>query len=317
MLQRLSRTTGRFYALARAADPDGFRTEMLESIRKLIGFDGAILETGHVTFAAKHASASDPVAERLTAILSHGETQYYHAATTACFSALKKPQSINRKSQLLRHELPWLRNLAGENGIQKILLHGDVLQPHGIPRWLLLYRTRDDDFNQENAALLDACWPHVVQAIDINLQYTLSRVDRHRARRALSLINSCGVIEAADDGLIELLKSEWPDFNGASLHQAVLESLLNTRAYRGKHIELTAFHNLGYLVCTGRRLPLVSMLSPSEMNAVQCFAHGMTHSAIAGHLGVSRHTIRNQLANAYQKLGIHSKAELIRLVSNI
>jgi DNA-binding CsgD family transcriptional regulator len=33
-------------------------------------------------------------------------------------------------------------------------------------------------------------------------------------------------------------------------------------------------------------------------------------------LGVSEHTVKNHLANAYRKLGVHSKQELIEFVDN-
>ena len=38
------------------------------------------------------------------------------------------------------------------------------------------------------------------------------------------------------------------------------------------------------------------------------FARGMTHKEIAAHLNVSPHTVRNQLAQVYLKLGVHDKA---------
>lgn len=319
MLQHLSKTMASLYALAQEAEPGRFRAELLGLVRALIRFDGAVLETKHINFTARHdfSAQSDRVAERIATILNQAELPHCHAVTAAFFSALAAPQIINHKIYFQQHGLPWLREFATEGGTHKVLLYGDVPMPYRIPRWLILYRLGENDFTETDAALLNACWPHIVQAIEINLLCTLSRVDPHHAQRALSLVNSRGVIEIADIRLVDLLKTEWPTFDGCSLPQAALSALLDTGVFRGKSIELSAFRKLGYMACTGRRIPMVSMLSPSEMTVVQCFARGMTHSAIAGRIGVSPHTIRNQLANAYKKLGVHSKAELIRLISSI
>jgi DNA-binding CsgD family transcriptional regulator len=49
--------------------------------------------------------------------------------------------------------------------------------------------------------------------------------------------------------------------------------------------------------------------------AQQLFAEGHTHHQIALQLGISHHTVRNQLANVYRKLDIHSKLELVRALT--
>jgi DNA-binding NarL/FixJ family response regulator len=47
------------------------------------------------------------------------------------------------------------------------------------------------------------------------------------------------------------------------------------------------------------------------------FASGMSHKQIARELGVSHHTVRNQLAHLYRKLNLHDKASLAQyLVAN-
>jgi DNA-binding CsgD family transcriptional regulator len=318
MLQHLSTTMSSLYALAQDAEPERFRCELLEIVRSLIRFDGAVLEARHINLTARHDcdAAREPLIDRVATILSHLELPHYHVATAAFFAALTKPEIVNRPSDLEQHALPCLRELAAADKVLKLLLYGDVMPPQYIPRWLILYRTGEDDFTEADAGLLRACWPHIVQALEINLRSALNQVDPQHAKRALALINSCGVIEAADACLLQLLRTEWPDFNECSLPSSVLTALLETGVYLGKYVELNAFLKFGYLACAAKPLPIVTMLSPSEMNAAQWFASGMTHSEIAGRLGVSRHTIRNQLANAYQKLGIHSRTELIRVLSN-
>jgi DNA-binding NarL/FixJ family response regulator len=44
------------------------------------------------------------------------------------------------------------------------------------------------------------------------------------------------------------------------------------------------------------------------------YADGLTQSSIAGRLGVSPSTVRNQLASVYGKLQVHSKVDLVRVL---
>lgn len=56
----------------------------------------------------------------------------------------------------------------------------------------------------------------------------------------------------------------------------------------------------------------LAALTPGEHAAARRFAAGLTHKQVARELGVSPHTVRSQLASAYAKLGLHSKAALVR-----
>lgn len=318
MLQRLSTTMARLYTLAQNAEPERFRSEVLGLVRTLVDFDAAILETGHVNARLLQAAGTpgDRSAARIATLLSESRIAEHQEEKLAYFSTLARPQALNSPDALRQHALHCLREQAMEDCCRKLLIFGDVRMPQRLPRWLILCRTGEQDFSENDVALLHACWPHLMQAVEHNLQRALDRVDPEQAKRALSLVNSRGMIEIADGRLCELLQAEWPDFDGYRLPPEAVAALLAGGIYRGTRIELSAFHRFGYLACTGRRLPVANRLSPSETNAAHYFAKGLTHSEIAQRLGVSRHTIRNQLANAYQKLGVHSKAELIRVISN-
>jgi DNA-binding NarL/FixJ family response regulator len=50
------------------------------------------------------------------------------------------------------------------------------------------------------------------------------------------------------------------------------------------------------------------------MRAALLFAAGSSYKDITAHLGLSTHTVRNQISSAYRKLGIHSKFELAKAI---
>ena len=56
-------------------------------------------------------------------------------------------------------------------------------------------------------------------------------------------------------------------------------------------------------------------LTPSERKVCELAAAGLTKVAIAGRLGLSPHTVKTHLRNAYQRLGVGNRVELTRVLS--
>jgi DNA-binding CsgD family transcriptional regulator len=58
-------------------------------------------------------------------------------------------------------------------------------------------------------------------------------------------------------------------------------------------------------------------LTGSELSVVDLWLTGRSMRSIATERGVSRRTVANQIASAYQKLGVSSRAELLALVHDL
>lgn len=54
-----------------------------------------------------------------------------------------------------------------------------------------------------------------------------------------------------------------------------------------------------------------------EQRVVHLVERGLTNPEIAGVLGVSRHTIRNQLASVFSKLQVSRRAELVYVIGRV
>ena len=54
-----------------------------------------------------------------------------------------------------------------------------------------------------------------------------------------------------------------------------------------------------------------------EQRVVHLVERGLTNPEIAGMLGVSMHTIRNQLASVFGKLQVSRRAELVYLLGRV
>lgn len=315
MLEKFSNALAVLYRQAQRTEPGLFRQGLLDQVRELVACDGGVLSVWQLSTSSHDSAPPERVCARICMLLQQAEPAQAQRHAAAFFSSLPSPQIVNDKHALRRHPLPWMQELHDDENLQKLMLLGDLGPQQGTARWIILFRCGARGFSPHDAAVLHAFWHHAMQAMDMNLDSALSRVETSGGERTAALVNSRGIIEIADERVKELLLQEWPMLRGAALPKTALASLLATACYRGKFIELRAFHKSGYLACTVEKVRAVTMLTPSEISAVQCFARGMTHSAIACRFGVSPHTVRNQLANAYRKLGVHSKAELIRVVA--
>lgn len=317
-MQTFSSTVAELYERAAYTGPRVFPTEAVQLVRRLIDFDGAILGIGNSDMGLAKNLVIDQAC--VQGDLDGLQDDYADVPLGALLlpvysKGLPQPLACDWQDLDIAYEVPQWRNFARKHAMRKLLVFGDVPTEHNNARWIILYRIADQEFQNEDCSLLHALWPHLTQAITFNLERALLRSDPHRSTRAMALINSRGLIEVADKSMNDLLKLEWPDFDERSLPITVVSALVEEGIYHGKRIEMTGFQKFGYMACIARRVPLIKSLAPSEMNVAHRFACGMTHKEIAAHLNVSPHTVRNQLAQVYLKLGVHDKAALARLMS--
>lgn len=320
MFKTFSSIVAALYERASHVDPHEFPAEAVQLARRLIPFDGAVLgvRSADITIA-RHVAINRPIVDLEGAALHGVEDELLpdEAFASAFLWALSKPVAFDWKDlggaqEGIQHE-----HAASRRNMNKMLGFGDAAGGPDNARWIVLYRSGEEAFGKQDRDMLHTLWPHVRQAVTFNLERALYRSDPERSAHAMALVNSRGLIETCDRKMSGLLKLEWPECSGSVLPAAAVTALIQGGLYRGKRIELTGSQKYGYMVCTATRNPLLGSLAPSEMNVADRFARGMTHKQIAAHLNVSPHTVRNQLAQIYLKLGVHGKVELARLMSRI
>ena len=330
-LQAFSSTVRDMYALAEYAPPEQFLTQAINLLQMWIRFDGAVFGTGEATqkhkvsvmnttaesphftlpesFAAMARSDDDPVARGFReAPLSPsrgGIKEIYRSSRDG-----KKPQS---------RQVPGVRSLSEELGLCHLIVHGDDPKRVRPARWIMLYRKHDVRFSETDAACLHGLWIHLSRALAINRARALEReTNTDKSQSAASgMISVEGVFEIADQRLFDLLEREWPEMAPESIPPHVMEALLMGKTFRGTQIEITLHRQHGSLYCRVRPVGAMEILTPREFVVARRFAAGMSHKQIARELGVSHHTVRNQLAHLYRKLNLHDKASLAQyLVTN-
>ena len=97
---------------------------------------------------------------------------------------------------------------------------------------------------------------------------------------------------------------------GDSNSEIAMEVLRAGKVFRGEKIEITLIQRNGFNRCRIIPIKNLELLSPREFVIARRFSNGMSHKKIARELGISHHTVRNQLAHTYRKLNVHDKVSL-------
>ncbi|MFZ9366878.1 MAG: response regulator transcription factor [Burkholderiaceae bacterium] len=330
-MQAFSTTVRDLYALAEYAAPEQFLERAINLLQMWIRFDGAIFGTGEKsnpqsvtrlisaesqheatvpeTVLAREAQQDDPVARGIrNAPMSPsrgGIRELYRKKRTG-----KKEQSLTRSGP---------RSLMDELGLCHLMFHGDDPKKVQPARWIVLYRQQDVRFAETDAACLHGLWIHLSRALAINRTRTLERLSKPGARRdnlsVTGLIHDDGRVEIADQRFFDLLAREWPELAPDFIPEGALQLLNEGKVFRGRQVEISSTRKAGSLLCRIRPIDVMEVLSPREFVVARRFAAGMSHKQIARELGVSHHTVRNQLAHLYRKLDLHNKGALAQYLA--
>lgn len=319
-MQAFSNTLSDLYDWAIRSPPENFAVEMLRSLHSLIPFNGAVIRIGGAEVAMEYdlITMQEVVYKRDWGYLRENlKTSDYERIITTTLYGLSYPLMGTCREIYKDLGLASLYNFSQKLNFHHLLLFGESPGTESPARWLVLYRDEERDFfNDSEAGFLHELWKHLLRAFTINLKNALKQIDEEKRQHAFALVNSLGVVEVADSSFSTLLGLEWPDTPVDLALERIMQRLQKTTAYRGKRIRIAMYPKFGYLVCAVSRLPLLTLLSPSEQTVAEHFASGNNYKKIALQLDMSLNTVRNHIANVYRKLGINDKALLASLISH-
>lgn len=296
-----------------------FQDYLFDTLRPVIGFDSAIWITGvHETSQTNSLWYHRRVPVDVSAYLRH-----FTAVDTVRVAALACPGTAYR--------LEDTRDMAGyyaSEVYRDIGRRGRMEQVMGISQFNAITRLshyivayghdRTRPFRDAERDALQRLLPHLIAAwrhrqMSEMLQIPLPRGETHHTACGRAIADYHGVVEAADDGFAAVIASAFPGWRGPRLPDVLCELLAG--ADDSTHIgslSVRVSRSTQSCVLTLIESDAAAKLTAAELRAAQLYASGATQAAIAEHLGVSQHTIRNQLATVYDKLGIHNKVELSR-----
>lgn len=186
-----------------------------------------------------------------------------------------------------------------------------------------LYRNhRGRPFSESERRFKQILIPHLTEAWNFNamlyVDYTSGPRQSYQTRCAV--IDREGVVYNSESDFAELLLSEFPNWHGPRIPAILLDPLMGPGegSYHGVAVVVSKLRNIeeGMFLIGVRPLSRIDHLTSRELAVSREFAAGKTYKEIANGLGVSPATVRNQLQSAYSKLGVNSKIELAKQLSN-
>jgi DNA-binding CsgD family transcriptional regulator len=309
-MQSFSRALVGLYDLAEQRGHDIFLHAGMELLRPWLNFNGAFLWLGEIDAGLVLGRPFRPLPDLSAATPDDQEVlRAIDAPVRDRLTGLSAPLVWRWPESAVM--LPaamseWL----GDSRCLNFMLFGEDGTPDKPARWMLLYRDCDAGFEPSEAACLHGAWFHLMRATD------LERLDAGDLQRAVALVTVRGYVIAADANFRKLLADEWPDRQGVLLPPELVCALNGGRnVYRGQRIEIVLTKQGQYVACRATALGEENELTPGEYMVARRYATGLSHKKIARELGVSPHTVRNQIAHLYAKLGIHDKAALAQYLT--
>jgi DNA-binding CsgD family transcriptional regulator len=189
--------------------------------------------------------------------------------------------------------------------------------------FIVLYRAdRACPFSDDERASFRTLAPHMAtawrhrQIVGLFEQSKGAVLGELASTRIHSVVDDLGAIYVADSDFAAALNDSFDGWTGSSLPDPL-------KAFIASGEMKTTLAGLDFVINRSANRHILSIhggsangtLSEGEKRTARLFAEGHTHHQIAQLLGISHHTVRNQLANVYRKLDIHSKLELVRVLA--
>jgi DNA-binding CsgD family transcriptional regulator len=297
------------YRSARAEQPHEFQKHALERLRELVEFDFGAWGGG----AAEDRQVTDVVmldqSERL-----FGEWMEVAAEDAYCDLALRRLDHTVLFDDVpeFRRSFAWnehWRRFDAENMIATIMA-----EPiDGYVSFVgLCNADRSRNFGRRDRELKQLLMPHLSSALHLSRENML----RHASSRdeGLAIVNSGGWVLASQPPFAALARAEWGRA-GPRLPASFVEAGLDRKSWRGRAIALRIQQLPPYYLLRATPVSPLEALTPREREVAEQFARGLSYKEVAVALHIAPATVRNHLARIYDKLGLETKSELVRLLA--
>ena len=307
------------YRFGRDVPIGDFQKWALERLREVITFDSAVWGTGGET---PQTINSGYVHEQPRATIEEyvsGGWQSKDFLRSACVA--KPGVAIN------------IVDLVSPAGWRRTALYRRFARPHGIEWALCTFqaephsslnafislwrRDRDRPFSEDDRKRMQVLMPHLVEAMHANHLWHFSSAAAPTAGWGTSGMGVCdraGLVYDYSRSFSRLIRAEWPGWAGGTL-PAVLVASFPTGTFVGKRIDVDAEPLGDQWLVRARAGGAAKQLGARERQVATLYARGMDYREISRTVGVAPTTVRNQLRASFRKLGVTSKLDLARRLS--
>lgn len=313
--QAVNRLVLSLYREGRDVQLHSFQAWALEQLQSVIGFDSAWW--GNAGMAPHKITGSrlfNCDASILQDYPAHMDSDFFRAAWLASPGRTINLSDLCTRERYVSTDL--YRKVGRKFRMEWSL--GTLLAGPNAPHSEFLTLWRHDaqrPFSEAERQAKQLLMPHLVEAFRAaRLRHFLGGKDTRP--KAWALADGQGFIREMSPAFAAALRSQWPNWHGSLLPEALACCVVAGRAFKANalSIEVRQNDNLRFLEAKARS-PL-DRLTAREGEVVARYAHGETHSGIAAALALSPTTVRNHVSRCFKKLGVKNKAELANLMSN-
>ncbi len=312
----------RLYRIAQQAETERFQDLALAALGEHLRFEAALwltgqLHAGQLQVHRMHAYRMPLAAlEELIALMrQHPDALEVTAAAPGCAHVFEAAELYARPAG--QAALAQVRRWR----IERQLLIATTAC--GLPggQWLSLHRPQSDaPFEAGERAALRLLMPHLAESRAVNRALCLRRASSEPLiapgpHRALTLPD--GTVLHCGRLVSEAIGATWPQWSGLRLPPPLLGRVLREEAVplagRGETLRARRFSDS--LVLSIHSVPVRERLTRREYQVMQLHAAGSDCRAIARRCALAPGTVRNIVRLSYRKLGINSRAQLLRLLA--
>lgn len=305
------------YGAAAGSDFAQFRPGALRLLQRTLAFDRAVWASGDVpTNTMLAVTLVDMPVPSLSTYADRWQDRDFVRA-----AAVASPGRAFRNEDCMPlddyHRSAIYREYSKPNGIEHALGVVQLAPATQMGELFFLFRERQDQpFAEDECSRAERLTLHLVtawhQAQLVHALRLATRLQEFMVRpESCALVDAAGLVLAIGSGVAAALRDRHAGWQGPLLPEGLLP-LANGQTER------LSFGGLQWLSVASGEHRLVCLaddqedfgLTVSELRAARLYASGATQRQIARELGKSALTVRNQIASAYQKLGVHSKIAL-------
>lgn len=313
-LSLFSQVVLRFYEIAQSAPMQRFQEEALNTLRLVLPFDSGMWGSATMT---EHGIEIHTLHLQNTSMQMIEDYQkikhldhFAHEVTQAERCTIRF-DAIDGETLKFRNFLYQYRHLHG-------LITSHINPWNRFAQWLSLFRQDTDHrCSEEEVHLLDALFPHLMQALAINRKLHMQQLvgDQNHEQWSVAIADHHGFLYHADPEFLTLISENYhlaqndrlPDEVVHAFAQSITELVGTTSVLRGSQEKDLLFLKI-------RQKIRADDLSPREFTIAKMMAGGLSLKEIAEKLNRSPDTIRTHSRLIYKKLAVNKATQLSTLL---
>lgn len=226
-----------------------------------------------------------------------------------------KPRTTVHFNQRELLSTPGLASLNTEHKLRQALCTSMFLPDQQSFLFISLFRsgTKAPVFNAKDIEFKQLVTPHLYACWRTNLVATIARTQGPGQQTATAFVDRSGAIVCAHDGFADMVSEVYPAWDGGrTLPLQMLANECIARALPGFQMAKTAVG--GLLRLDIYKPSALARLTQRESQIARAYAQARSHKQIALDMQLTPATVRYYIQTIYEKLNLHNKAELVKLV---